>query len=98
MLEIKFGRKMNGNYFSNRSMLSQPLTNLRSCNYNADAALTELRDTIKTNEWYFPSVKPFKGVKNELTTTRQAIILRGTGSVISCIQYENLSAKFEEKS
>ena len=45
---------------------------------NADAALTELKDAIKTNKWDSPAVKPFKPVKNELTTTTQGVILRGT--------------------
>ena len=31
---------------------------------NADAALTKLRDAIKTNKWDSPTVKPFKEVKN----------------------------------
>ena len=49
---------------------------------NADAALTELRNAINTNKWDSPAVKPFKSVKNELTTTTQGIILRGTRIVI----------------
>jgi len=52
---------------------------------NADAALTELRDAIKTNKWDSPTVKPFKAVKNELTTTTQGIILRGTRIVIPAV-------------
>ena len=52
---------------------------------NADAALTELRDAIKTNKWDSPSVKPFKAVKNELTTTTQGKILRGTRIVIPAV-------------
>ncbi len=52
---------------------------------NADAALTELRDAIKTNKWDSPAVKPFKAVKNELTTTTQGIILRGTRIVIPAV-------------
>ena len=49
---------------------------------NADAALTELKDAIKTNKWDSPAVKPFKPVKNELTTTTQGVILRGTRIVV----------------
>ena len=52
---------------------------------NADAALTELRDAIKTNKWDSPAVKPFKAVKNELTNTTQCIILRGTRIVIPAV-------------
>ena len=52
---------------------------------NADAALAELRDAIKTNKWDSPVVKPFKAVKNELTTTTQGIILRGTRIVIPAV-------------
>ena len=52
---------------------------------NADAALTELRDAIKTNKWDSPTVKAFKAVKNELTTTTQGIILRGTRIVIPAV-------------
>ena len=39
---------------------------------NADGALTKLRDAIKTNKWESPTVKPFKVMKNELTTTTKA--------------------------
>ena len=42
---------------------------------NADAALTELKDAIKTNKWDSPTAKSFKPVKNELTTTTQGVIL-----------------------
>ena len=49
---------------------------------NADAALTKLKDAIKTNKWDSPAVKPFKPVKNELTTTTQGVILRGTRIVV----------------
>ena len=52
---------------------------------NADAALTELQDAIKTNKWDSHTVKPFKAVKNELTTTIQGIILRGTRIVIPAV-------------
>ena len=31
---------------------------------NGDAALTKLRDAIKTSKWDSPIVKPFKEVKN----------------------------------
>ncbi|CAB4014545.1 Hypothetical predicted protein [Paramuricea clavata] len=46
---------------------------------NADAAL---HDVIKTNKWDSPIVKPFKAVKNELTSTTHGVILRGTRIVI----------------
>ena len=49
---------------------------------NADAALRELRDKMKTNKWDSPSVKPYKAVRNELTTNAQGIKLRGTRIVI----------------
>ncbi|CAB4041445.1 Retrovirus-related Pol poly from transposon [Paramuricea clavata] len=49
---------------------------------NADAALTALHDAIKTNKWDSPIVKPFKAVKNELTSTTHGVILRGTRIVI----------------
>ena len=49
---------------------------------NADAARTALHDAIKTNKWDSPIVKPFKAVKNELTSTTHGVILRGTRIVI----------------
>lgn len=52
---------------------------------DSDAALTTLRDAIKTNKWDSPIVKPFKAVKNELTTTTQGVILRGTRIVIPSV-------------
>ena len=48
---------------------------------NVDAALT----AIKTNKWDSSSIKPHKAVKNELTTTTQGIILRGTRIVIPAV-------------
>ena len=44
-----------------------------------------MRDAIKTNKWDSPTVKPFKAVKNERTTTTQGIILRGTRIVIQAV-------------
>ena len=52
---------------------------------NADPALMELRDAIKTNKWDSSAVKPFKAVKNELTTTKQGVVLRGTRIVIPAV-------------
>ena len=49
---------------------------------NSDVTLTTLRDAIKTNKWDSPVVKPFKAVKNELTSTTDGVILRGTRIVI----------------
>jgi hypothetical protein len=49
---------------------------------NADAALTALHDAIKTNKWDSTIVKPFKAVKNELTSTTHGVMLRGTWNVI----------------
>ena len=49
---------------------------------NSDVTLTTLRDAIKTNKWDSPVVKPFKAVKNELTSTTDSVILRGTRIVI----------------
>lgn len=49
---------------------------------NSDSTLTELRDAIKTNKWDSPIIKPYKPVRNELTTTTQGIILRGTRIVL----------------
>ena len=49
---------------------------------NADVEWTELRDATKTNKWDSPAVKPYKIVKNELTTNAQGIILRGAQIVI----------------
>ena len=49
---------------------------------NADAALTAIHDAIKTNKWDSPIVKPFKVVKNELTSTTHGVMLRGTRNVI----------------
>ena len=49
---------------------------------HADAALAELKDAIKINKWDSPAVKLFKLVKNELTTTTQGVILRGTRIVV----------------
>ncbi|CAB3991864.1 Retrovirus-related Pol poly from transposon [Paramuricea clavata] len=43
---------------------------------NADAALTALHDAIKTNKWDSPIVKPFKAVKNELTSTTHVAVDR----------------------
>ncbi|CAB4032131.1 Retrovirus-related Pol poly from transposon, partial [Paramuricea clavata] len=43
---------------------------------------TALHDAIKTNKWDSPIVKPFKAVKNELTSTTHGVILRGTRIVI----------------
>ena len=63
---------------------------------NDDAALTELRDAIKTNKWDSPAVKPFKAVKNELTSTAQGIILRGTRIVIpSALQQRAINIAHE---
>ena len=49
---------------------------------NSDVTLTTLRDAIKTNKWDSPAVKQFKAVKNELTSTTDGVILRGTRIVI----------------
>ena len=52
---------------------------------NSDAALTQVKDAIRTDKWDSPAVKPFKPVKDELTTTSQGIILRGTRIVIPAV-------------
>lgn len=49
---------------------------------NADAILIDLRDAIRANKWDSPLVRPYKAVKNELTITKEDIILRGTRIVI----------------
>ena len=36
---------------------------------NSDAVLTQVKDANRTNKWDSPAVKPFKPVKEELTTT-----------------------------
>ena len=52
---------------------------------NSDAVLTQVKDAIRTNKWDSPAVKPFKPVKEELTTTSQGIVLRGTRIVIPAV-------------
>ena len=52
---------------------------------DSDAVLTQVRDAIRTNKWDSPAVKPFKPVKDELTTTSQGIVLRGTRIVIPSV-------------
>ena len=52
---------------------------------NSDAVLTQVKDAIRTNKWDSPAVKPFKPVKEELTTTSQGIVLRGMRIVIPAV-------------
>ena len=52
---------------------------------SSDAVLTQVKDAIRTNKWGSPAVKPFKPVKEELTTTSQGIVLRGTRIVIPAV-------------
>ena len=52
---------------------------------NSDAVLTQVKDAIRKNKWDSPAVKPFKPVKEELTTTSQGIVLRGTRIVIPAV-------------
>ncbi len=40
--------------------------------HDSDAVLTQVRDAIRTNKWDSPAVKPFKPLKDEITTTSQA--------------------------
>ena len=70
--------------FITQNCVPKAMTLQEIINYatNADAALTALHDAIKTNKWDSPIVKPFKGVKNELTSTTHGVILRGTRVVI----------------
>ena len=52
---------------------------------NSDAVLTQVKDAIRTSKWDSPAVKHFKPVKEELTTTSQGIVLRGTRIVIPAV-------------
>ena len=48
---------------------------------NADV-FSELRDAIRTNKWDSQVVKPLKAVRNELTTSKDGVVLRGMRIVI----------------
>ena len=55
---------------------------------NSDAVLTQVKDATRKNKWDSPAFKPFKPVKEELTTTSQGIVLRGTRIVIPAVQQQ----------
>ena len=63
---------------------------------NSDVTFATLRDAVKTNKWNSPIVRPFKAVNNELTSTTDGVVLRGTGIVIpSSLQQRAIDIAYE---
>ena len=56
---------------------------------NSDAVFAQVKDVIQTDKWDSPAVKPFKPVKEELTTTSQGIVKKNENRDSGCSTTKN---------